>query len=46
MNIQKESIMEIQYNILYDKIMNQSYKIIDYIQNYEELILNNLLLNI
>ena len=46
MNIQKESIMEIQYNILYDKIMNQSYIIIDYIQNYEELILNNLLLNI
>ena len=46
LNIQKGSIMEIQYNILYDKIMNHSDEMKDYIQNFEELTLSNLLLNI
>jgi hypothetical protein len=46
LKIQEESKMKIQYNILYDKIMGHSEKIIDIICDFEECILSNLLLSI
>ena len=49
LKIQEESTfesMKIQYNILYDKIMSHSDKILDCIQNFEECLLSDLLMNI
>ena len=49
LKIQEESTfegMKTQYNILYDKIMGHSDKILDYIESFEICLLSNLLMNI
>ena len=49
LKIQEESTSEgikIQYNILYDKIMSHSDKILEYIKEFRECLLSNLIMNI